>query len=147
MTSLKSVNYRQMHTVILGGATVRFSSPLSFHPHSSPLYFFSALPLLPHFSIHNCWPDSETLTDSQLIMEEPKLSVIHQFWPTNYQWSIVKHSYILHDCTECSHCHVLFLHDCIECFDSHMLFLCYHVLLHFILSYSMLLFGLLTAKV
>jgi len=60
----------------------------------------------------------------------------------------MKRSYILHDCTECSNCHVLFLHHCVECFDSHVLLLCYHVLFTFYsVIYSMLLFDLLAAKV
>jgi len=126
------------------GEKPRLGSCLKRYPVLLPVY----TPFCPHRVMIPFWPDSETLTDSQLITEEQKTPDIHQIWPKNYQWSTVKHSYILHDCTECSHCHILFLHDCIECFDSHMLFLWHRVLFTFYsVIYSMLLFGLLTAKV
>jgi len=41
--------------------------------------------LLPHRVMMPFCPDSETLGDSQLITEEQKIPVIHQFWPKNYQ--------------------------------------------------------------
>jgi len=74
------------------------------------------------------WPDSETLTDSPLITEEKNISHSSILALKNYQWSIVEHGHILHDCTECSHCHMLFLHDCIECFDSRRPCCCFYVI-------------------
>jgi len=78
------------------------------------------------------WPDFETLTDTQLIMEEQKIPV-SQFWPKNYQWSIVIfYTIVLSVLTVTRH----ILHDCIERLT---VIYCFYVILyylHFILSFT-----------
>jgi len=61
-------------------------------------------PFCPRRMMMLFWPDSET--DTQLIIEEQK----YQSFINSGLKIINKHSYILHDCIECSDCHMLFLY-------------------------------------
>jgi len=61
----------------------------------------------------------------KLITENKKYHSFISFGLKKLSMKRIKHSYILHDCTECSQCHchmLLLLHLCIECCDSHVLF-------------------------
>ena len=94
------------------------------------------------------WPDFETLTDTQLIMEEQNIPVIRQFWPKR----IINEAYILHNCIECFNSHVIFYTIVLSVWLSYVVFMLSYIIyilfchLQYAVVYSMLLFGLLTAK-